>query len=126
MAARWYVPRVGLRVLLRFREMACMRHESVVTREPLSRGTTILKDAASCRPCSPRKPTKPTKKTHTTATTHVPILLVEASSSMGYHTTHGPRPLSGLYRTSVNLEAIEFYLVCFNKPNRIIFMTIYY
>lgn len=65
-----------------------------------------------------RNPRKPTKKTHTIATTHVPIPLAEASSPMGYHTTYGPRSLSGLlYRVSMSLGTIECYPDCFKQAS---------
>lgn len=63
-----------------------------------SRGTTILKDAASCRPRSlhPRKPTTDGENSHhCKPPTFHPIPLVEASSPMGYHTTYRFKSLLG-------------------------------
>lgn len=64
MAAWWYARVWDFGYCCDFVKWRACGHENVVTREPRSRGTTILKDAASCRPCSPRKPTADEENSH--------------------------------------------------------------
>ncbi|XP_077271751.1 uncharacterized protein LOC143902590 [Temnothorax americanus] len=93
--AAWCCARVwDSGVLLRFREMACMRHENVmVTREPRSRGDHHFERCCILRTVQPTQthgrrrkltpPQPPTFQSHWS----------RPSSSMGYHTTHEPGPL---------------------------------
>lgn len=124
MAAWWYARVWDFGYCCDFVKWRACGHENVVTREPRSRGTTILKDAASCRPCSPRKPTADEENSHHRNHPHPnPIGRGVLIHGIAHHPLG---PLSGLYRTSVNLEMIEYYLVCFKEAkNFIVFMIIY-
>lgn len=117
-------PACGI-ALLRFREMACMRPGEAWSREsPRSLSgdhhferCCILRTVQPTQPTARRRkltpPQPPTFRSHWSG----------PSSSMGYHTTHGPEPFSGLCRTSVNLETIEYYLVRFRETENCIVFT---